>query len=552
MKFARTWLPGLFPITAARLSVDVMAGVTLAALGIPEVMGYSKIIGTPVITGLYTLVLPILAFALLGSSRHLVVAADSATAAIVAAGAVGLAASGSPEYVALTGLVALMAGLLLLLARVLRLGFLANFLSRTVLVGFLTGVGVQVALGQVHGILGMDKPGGNLIMGLLQTVHAMPALHWPSLWIALVVLVISLGLKRFSPRFPGALVAVIGLIVANFYFDYASLGVKLVGEVPAGLPHLLWPEFTLQKVVELSGIAFSCFVVILAQSAATSRAYAFQFSEYFNEDRDLLGLAAANLMAAVSGTFVVNGSPTKTEMVVSSGGRSQWSHITAAGVVLLVLLFLTKPLSVLPNPALAAIVFLIGINLIDLRGLRAIYHYDRAEFWLALLTAVTVVAIGVEQGILLALVLSLLNHVRRSYRPSTAILLPDTYGHWLAQTVRKASQPEPGLVVYWFGADLFYANVEHFRHEVEHLAAGAKPALKWLVIDAGAMTGIDYSAGETLAAVQQYLLERSIRLVWVHFSVDLSNDLQRAGILQPGNHFATLRECLIAFAAVRK
>src|SRR5258708_3654753 len=353
-------LQGLLPFGRVRIGPDIVAGITLAALGMPEVMVSPKIIGTPVITGLYTLFLPVLIYALFGSSRHLVASADSATAAIVAAGLTSLSfTANSPKYVALTSLIGLLAASILLLARILRLGFLADFLSRTVLVGFLSGVGIQVAFGELHEMLGIEKGGQGFLRQLLFMFRHLSETHLPSLFIALGVLAIIIGFEVLVPRFPGALLAVIGMTVASAYFHWDHQGVRVVGAVPSGLPRLGLPDVTWNDVTSVLPIAFSCFIVILAQSAATSRAYALRYRDHFSQNVDLVGLALANAAAGCSSTFVVNGSPTKTAIVDSAGGRSQWSHVTTAAVVLMVLLFFTKPLRCLANAVLAAVAFFV-------------------------------------------------------------------------------------------------------------------------------------------------------------------------------------------------
>ena len=443
-------LQGLLPFDKVRIGPDIMAGITLAALGIPEVMGYTKIIGTPVITGLYTLFLPVLIYALFGSSRHLVVSADSATAAIVAAGLTALSFTpNTPRYVALTSLVGLVAAGILLLARILRLGFLADFLSRTVLVGFLSGVGIQVALGELHEMLGIEKGGGGFLRQLLFTFRHLSEAHLPSLLIALAVLVVIIGFEVWVPRFPGALLAVIGMTVASAYFHWDDQGIRVVGVVPSGLPSLGLPKVTWNDVTLVLPIAFSCFIVILAQSAATSRAYALRYREHFSQNVDLVGLSLANAAAGCSSTFVVNGSPTKTAMVDTAGGRSQWSHLATATVVLMVLLFFTRPLSFLPNAVLAAIVFRIGVKLVDFPGLTEIRRSQPQEFALALVTALTVVLFGVEPGIILAVVLSLLQHVRHSYRPHTAVVVRDAAGNRSFEDPLPGKMAEPGLVMFY-------------------------------------------------------------------------------------------------------
>src|SRR5215469_3027324 len=273
---------GILPFDKSRLAPDIIAGITLAALGIPEVMGYTKIIGTPVITGLYTMLLPMLAFAIFGSSRHLVVSADSATAAMVAAALTSFSlAPYTPRYVALTSLIALVTAGLLILARLLRLGFLADFLSRSVLVGFLSGVGVQVAFGELHGILGLEKGGQGFLGQLIFNIQHLHQMSVPGFGIVLGVLAVIVGFEILAPRFPGALVAVVGAIVASALFHWGNRGIGLVGEVPGGLPGVGLPAVSWSDVQLVLPIASSCFIVILAQSAATSRAYAVRYRDSF-------------------------------------------------------------------------------------------------------------------------------------------------------------------------------------------------------------------------------------------------------------------------------
>src|SRR6266699_1642030 len=271
----RAWpvLQGMLPIERSRVPAEVLAGLTLAALGIPAVLGYAKIAGMPLVTGLYTMLLPMAAFAVLGSSRHLVVAADSATAAILAAALTGLAAAGSERYVRLAGLAALLTAGMLLAARLARLSFLANFLSRTVLVGFLTGVGIQVAAGQLPDMVGVSAAGQSTVPKLLHTVRALPHVHWADVAVSAGVIAIVLAARLISRRIPGSLVAVIVAIAVSRAVDLARHGVAVVGSVPRGLPSLVLRALGWHAAGALTGVAASMFVVILAQSAATSRAY---------------------------------------------------------------------------------------------------------------------------------------------------------------------------------------------------------------------------------------------------------------------------------------
>jgi len=374
------FLQGVLPIKAAQVPAEIVAGITLAALAIPEVMGYTKIAGTPVITGLYTILIPMALFALFGSSRHLVVGADSATAAILAAGLVGLASTGSDEYLALAAVLAFMAAGFLMLARVIGLGFMADFLSRTVLIGFLTGVGIQVALGQIAGMLGLAGGGNGTVGRVWADLQQIEQVNLYALAIASAVIAVIVGSKRISEKIPGALIAVIGAIALSWALDLGQ-SVHVLGDVPSGLPHIGLPrvDWSWELISTLVPTAFAMFVVILAQSAATSRAYAARYNERFSENTDLVGLGLANIGAGLSGTFVVNGSPTKTQMVDSAGGRTQLSLLVTTGIVLLVLLFLTAPLAHMPEAVLSSVVFLIGIDLIDVAGMARIYRERRSE-----------------------------------------------------------------------------------------------------------------------------------------------------------------------------
>jgi high affinity sulfate transporter 1 len=547
-------LRGVLPIERSRVPADLLAGVTLAALGIPEVLGYAKIAGMPVVTGLYTLLLPMAVFAFLGSSRHLVVAADSATAAILAAALAGLAVAGSPQYVRLAGLAALLAGAMLLLARAARLGFLANFLSRSVLVGFLTGVGVQVAIGQLPSMLGVPAADRQTLPRLWDTVRALPDARAADVALSAGVIVIVVVARMITRRIPGPLIAVILAIGVSRAADLARHGVAVVGPVPRGLPSLVLPALGWHDVAALLGAAASLFVVILAQSAATSRAYAVRYEETFSENTDLVGLGAANAAAAFTGTFVVNGSPTKTQVVDSSGGRSQLAPLITAAVVLVVLVLLTGPLAYLPEAALAAVVFLIAAGLIDVTGMRRILATRRRESVIALLTAVAVVVLGVEYGLVLAVAASIVDHLRHSYSPLNSVLVKSPAGHWRPIPVTPGARTEAGLVIYRFGTSLYFANAPKLVEDVMALTGRGGP-VRWLVLDCTAIEDIDYTASVVLARLADQLQQRHVRLVLSTVLGPVRQQLDRYGIgaaLGPGCYYGTPTEALEAFHAAEK
>jgi high affinity sulfate transporter 1 len=548
-------MPGKGRFHRAGALRDAVAGVELAALNIPQALGYTKIAGMPVVTGFYTLLLPLLAFAAFGSSRYLVVAADSATAAILAGGISTMAAPGSARYVALAGMVALLAAGFLLVARLLKLGFLADFLSRTVLVGFLAGVGLQVGIAVLGEMLGLEVHSRRTVVQLVEVVRGLPRAPWPTVLLSAMVVAVVCLLQRFAPRVPGALIAVAGAVAASAAWDFAGHGIAILGPMAGGLPKLAMPQVAWRDVEPLISVAASCVVVIIAQSAATSRIYATRHEQHLDENADLVGLSAANVAAALSGTFVVNGSPTQTAMVENSGGRSQFAQVVTAGVVTLALLFLTRPLQFLPRAVLGAIVFIIAIKLIDVRGLWSISRESPGEAGLALTTAAVVVLAGVEKGIVLAMVLSLLRVVRHSYHPHTAVLAEDAGGIWQLNPVVPGAITRPGLVIYRFGAALFYANASRFSDEILGLAGPAPSSVRWLVVDAGAITSVDYTAACVVRELQQELSRRGTELVFAHVQSDLAPDLARHRLKETigqGRIFGSLREMLAAFAALKK
>ena len=523
---------GILPIDKAGVPKEVIAGITLAALAIPEVMGYTKIAGMPVITGLYTILVPLAVFAILGSSRHLVVGADSATAAIMLAGLTPLAAAGSPQYVALAGVLALMAGAFLLLARILRLGFLADFLSRTVLIGFLTGVGIQVACGQLAGMLGYAKVGRGPAAQVYNWATDLGQTSLTTLAVSAAVLLVILVGDKLLKRIPWAMLAVIGAIVASAALDLSAHGVSTLGTIPSVLPHLTWPGIPAGDYAKMAGTAVSIFVVVLAQSAATSRAYAARFNEDFDENTDLVGLGLANVSAGLTGAFVVNGSPTKTAMVDTAGGRSQLAQLTTAAIVLIVLLFLTKPLSHMPNAVLAAVVFLIGVKLVDVRGMRKVLHSRPVEFGVAAITAAVVTLVGVEQGIIIAIVLSIVIHLRHSYRPSDRLLVQSPSGRWLGHPLASGAQAAPGLAMYRFGASLYYANASRFVEEIREIRKSAHPSLKWLCVVAEAVIDVDYTGSAVLRAGIGRLQKHGITVVVCEVPDEVKAELDKDGLTE--------------------
>ena len=549
---------GIKPVKRAGAVRDALAGIVFAAMDIPQALGYTRIAGMPIVTGLYGLLLPLLAFATFGSSRFLVVAADSATAAILRSGLNGIAPTASARYVALAGLVALLTAFFLLLARLLKLGFIANFLSRTVLVGFLTGVGFQVGISVLGQMVGVPVGSRKTLVQVYEICRRLPQVHLPTLFVAVVVLAFVFALRRFAPKVPGALLVVIGATAASAAWDFAGRGIATIGPVAGGLPHLGIPfgipEVYWSDILPMASIAGSCAVMILAQSAATARVYAARHNQSLDADQDLVGLAAANAAAALSGGFVVNGSPTQTAMVEGVGSRSQIAQVAAALTVALVLLFLTRPLQYLPQCVLGAMVFLVAIHMIDLRGLRDIRKESPAEFALATVTALFVVAVGVEQGIVLAMIVSLLRIVHHSYHPRSGVMIAEADGTWRLIPPVAGAVTEPGFVLYRFGAALFYANASRFADEILTLARPSPTPspmpVRWLIVDAEAITNVDYSAARVVEELKKDLTKAGIVFGFARVPWNTRADFDRHHLTEaigPSLIFNRLHDALAAY-----
>jgi MFS superfamily sulfate permease-like transporter len=539
------------------LGPDVVAGVTLAAVAIPEVMGYTSISQTPIVTGLYTVIFPTMLFALLGSSRLLVVGADSATAAILAAGLAGLGVAGlSPgtgEWVAWCSLTALVTAVLLVLARLLRLGFIGDFLSASVLIGFLTGVGIAVLSGQLPEMLGIPKGAGDWLEQQWYLLTHLSQTNGWTLAFAVGTLAIIVGFRRWVPRVPGALVAVVLSIALSAGLDAASHGVAEVGAVQGGFPPVGLPSgITLSDVPMVLGIAVSCLVLIIAQSAATARSFAMKQAQRVDVNRDILGLAGANAAAGLTGTFVVNGSPTKTEILDEQGGRSQVANLTMSLVVLLITIYATAVLASMPKAVLGSIVLLIGYGLIDVLGLSRIRIRAPIEFVIALITAVVVCAVGVEQGIVLAIVLSIVQLVSRQYRPSDFVVGVDAQGEPTYQRAEAGLQSLPGLIVFRYDAELFYANANRFADDVEGLVQSAPDRVCWVVLDCSGIDDVDYSAGLALNNVVTFVHAHGAHFAVAGADARLLETLELMGTLDTFGRDHVYGNLTDAFAAFRR
>jgi MFS superfamily sulfate permease-like transporter len=396
-------------------------------------------------------------------------------------------------------------------------------------------------------MVGVAATSRNTLVKVWQVAMGLERLSVPTLALsALVVAGILLG-KRFAPRAPLPLVFVVGAILASHLLNLPAIGVAVLGPLQGGLPHFGLPRVSLRAAIAMLPVSASCVVVILAQSSATARAFGERYRERVDENADILGLAAANLASAIGGAFVVNGSPTQTAMAERAGGRSQFAQLVFALGVLVALLTLVGLLKDLPQCVLAAIIFTIGIGLVDVGTLRAMRRESPGEFMLALTTAAAVAGLGVEQGVLLAVLLSLMRHVRHSYEPHTAVLRHIPGAGWREEPATPGTTSGPDLIVYRFNADLFYANAFRFTDEVRRLVQAAPAPVRWLVIEADAITDLDYSAARTLQTLMADLKTRRVEVIFARVGPTLRADMDRHGVtavLGADRIFTTRHEAL--------
>jgi sulfate permease, SulP family len=474
---------------------DLLAGVTVAALAIPSAMAYAELAGLPVVAGLYALLLPTMAYAFLGSSRQLIVGPEGSLSALVAAAVLALATAGSPEALELAGAMALLVAACFLITRFLRLGWLADYLSRPVLVGYIHGVAVVLSVGQLGKLTGIDIDAGDPVPQLVELGRDIGELNVTTFAVGAAALLLLIPARYVMPRLPAALIVVIGAIVASKALGLEEHGVAIVGDIPAGLPELSVPSPPWEDVVVLAPAAAGLFLVSFADEVLTARSFAGRHGQHIRADQELLAMGAANAAAGITQGFPVGASGSRTAVNDSMGARSQIAGLLAAGAILLVLLFLTAPIAYLPKAVLGAVIITAAIGLIEPAVWRELANTDRVELAIAAVTAVGVILTGVLEAIIFAVGLSMIDVVRRSARPHDAVLgWVDSLGRWADVARHDDAKVTPGVVVYRLDDRLFFANASYVKGRVQEALRGAPTVTTALVLDAEGMTHID-SAG---------------------------------------------------------
>jgi len=523
---------GLRGVSQADLPKEILAGVTLAALMIPLNIGYAQVAGLSPTTGLYAAILPMVAYAIFCTSRQVVASPDAAIAALLGASLVGLATPGDPRYGQLALAATLLCALIFALFWYFKLGFLANFLSKAVLAGFISGLGLEVLVSQVKKIMGLAVEAEGWFREVFELIIRVFESNPYTVAIGLGTIVIIRLLKRFAPRIPGALVALVlmTILVAGFQLD--QRGVSVLGQIPAGLPSLTIPQVTLADFGQLLPAALAMCGITLAEGLLLARSFAQRGGYPINADQEMLAYGAANLAAGLTGGLPIGSSASRTAAMESNGSFSQIPALVGAIIVALVLVFFTQQLALLPSAALAGIVANAVLKLIEIEELKELFRVRRSEFWIAIACLVSVLVLGPLRAVVIAFLLSMIDLLRRAAHPPTAVLAAAP-GHdrFVVATRHPEATPTPGLLIYRFSAPLIFANAEFFTQQIADLVETAEPPVQWLVLDAEAITDIDVTGAEALEQTIERLEQLNIGFAMTRVSQPLRHWLKTYNLL---------------------
>ncbi len=547
------WLPGLTQLRAYRsqwLGSDLVAGLSVAAVGVPIAIAYAQIAGFPPEVGIYSAIFPPIAYALFGTSRHLIVNPDSATCAIIAATLAPLAMPRTDRYGELSVVLALAVGVLCVMGGLLRLGIVANFLARPILTGYMNGIALSILVGQLGPLFGFTLGSDGFFRRVFEVVSRVGDAHIPTLVLGAGLFVALRVLKHAAPRAPAPLiVAIVGIVVA-IALDLDERGVALVGAVPAGFAAPRLPSASLSDLPHLVWGACAITLVSYCSMMPSARGFAAKHGYAVNANQEFAALGAANIAAGLGQGFVVSGADSRTAVGDAAGAKTQVTGLVAAAAMAAVLLFFTGPLGYLPMTALAAIVISAVIGLFDVASLRRYFRVSRSEFFISLVTTLGVVTLGLLPGILIALGLAMLKLVALVSFPHDAVLgIVDT------ETGAHATEdPEgrqvPGLIIYRFDAALLFFNADHFKERVRAVVAASEPKPEWFLFDAESVLILDFTGAEALEAVQAELGRQGIVLTIARAKGLFKVGLERTGLAETigaGRLFSTVRAAVRAF-----
>ena len=553
------WVPGLQVISSYRrqwLAKDIVAGIVLTTLLVPQGMAYAELAGLPPITGLYTSIMCLIGYAIFGPSRILVLGPDSSLGPMIAATILPLMASGgsTERAIALASMLAIMVAAIMIVAAVARLGFIADLISKPTMIGYMNGLAVTILIGQLPKLFGFKVSADNLIGELtgfvkgLANGEAVPA----AAAVGIAAIVLILVLQRWLPKIPAVLITVVLSIAATTIFDLAAHGVSLVGVLPKGFPPLTIPDVHLSDLAPLFAGALGIALVSLADTISTASSFAARTGQEVRGNQEMIGIGAANLAAGLFQGFPVSTSGSRTAVAERSGAKTQLTGVTGAVLIILMIVFIPGLFRNLPQPALAAVVVTASLSLADIPATVRLFHQRKTEFLLSITAFLGVALLGVLPGIAIAVTLSILNVFRRAWRPYETELgrveglagYHDVHSHPDAQRL-------PGLVIYRFDAPLFFANAKTFRDDVKRLAR-AEPKPQWIVIAAEPVTDVDTTASDVLEDLDEALNAKGISLVFAELKDPAREKIERYGLtrtIDPRHFFPTVEAAITAFRA---
>lgn len=524
-------LAALHGLRAVGLLSQISAGITLAALMIPLNIGYAQVAGLPPIAGLYACLAPMIFFGVFSASRNLVAGGDAAVTALMASLLITLAPVQDPRYVELAYALALLTAAVLFALWFFRLGRLANFLSKAVLLGLVSGLGLEVLTSQVQKIMGIHVEATGWLAEVWEMVRSVPEANLYCVALGVGTIVLIRLLSRYAPKIPGALVALVLATAAVAVFRLEQHGVSVLGQIPAGLPSLHLPQVGWMDYINLFPGALAIAGITMAEGLLLVRKYAARYRDEIEADQELFAFGIANLATGLTGGFVVGASASRTAAMDSAGMRSQVPGIVGAVVVGIVLLFLTDLLAIVPSAVLAGIVANAALGLIEVHGLQEIRRLRRAEFQIAVVCLACVLALGPLEAVIIAFLLSTIEVVRRAANPQMSVMhaLPGGSAYVPCSDVTDA-MPVPGLILFRFGAQLFFANANTFQEGVKQIVE-SNTSVRWLVLDAEAVSDIDTTGAEALAHTIEDLQERGLTFAMARAEAPVPELLERYGLL---------------------
>lgn len=517
------------------LSDDLLAGATVFAVLVPSALAYGGLAGLPPVAGLYAALAAMAAYAFFGSSRHLIIGPDAALPLILAATIGPLAAGDVERYAALTAALSVFVGVICIAARVIRAGFLVNFLAQPILTGYLAGVALTVIASQLGRMLGIRLANDTFAAQLWEVLQRVRETHLLTFLIGVGSLLTLFIMPRVAPRVPAPLLVMLGTTGAAAIFAWDTRGLAVIGRIPAGLPTLILPRLSWADVQALIMPSVTIALISFADAIITARSFAAKYHYEIDANQELVALGVADIAAGLVGGFPISSSSARTAVVTAMGGRTQVASLTAVGLLGIFLAFFTGLLSFLPVVVLAAVLIKAVAGLIDWQAFRQLYRIRPSEFWLAMLTMVGVLTLGLLEAIALAVALALAMTLRRIIQPHDALLLPSEEREGYREIATHAAGEHtmlPGLIVYRFDGPLMFVNASLFREQIRAIITSSTAPMRWVLVDAEAIVDIDTTAASMLIELAAELREDGIGLAFARTSESLYRMLQKTGVIE--------------------